>query len=754
MKKTAAASKRSNKPAASKARPAPTDDFPGVGRKAMLLNARRRTSEAGQPLPPAKTLVPKARTDKDANQIRSLLAEQAKSRANAAQSVHKMAQMQEQRNQLELQNTQLLDAQANLELGRQRYADLYNNAPVGYMTLDGKGCIREMNQTAGELLGWSPAHLQGRPLVPHVAAADRKAFSKHLRESGRGTTQVITTLRLIAKQGIERYVQFATSNSHSLGDRPSWCRTAMLDITAQHHAEEALRLSEARFRLLAENMGEVFWFMDLDPLRVSYVSPAFEHIYGASVAELYENPLAWQNAIHSEDLPGVHTAFEHWIKGATAAFNVEYRVTNRKGDIHWVADRGIVIKRKDGVPHQISGIATDITERKLVEQELREAQRFAQSTLEAVPASLAVLDETGTIISTNHSWHQFAEAHGALPNAVATGTNYLAVCDAAGGDGVTEAARFAEGIREVMSGARSRYSVEYPCHGAGLQRWFVGYVTAFSGDGMPRVVIAHVDISERKRAEQVIRRLNIELETRVEERTAELRLANEKLRHQIARRRRLEAEILEISESEQQRIGQDLHDDLGQQLAGISCLSRVLENNLTAQESPEAELAAKITDLLKNALGLTRSLARGLHPVALQSGGLMTALDELTQRISEMFRVTCRCKCPPVPHMDNTMATHLYRIAQEAVTNAVKHGHAREIEIALSFNAHHTVLSVKDDGAGLPAPDPCRKGMGLRIMTYRADMIGGALAIQNDQSNGGTIVTCTIPTPHHEPSTD
>ena len=529
---------------------------------------------------------------------------------------------------------------------------------------------------------------------------------------------------------------------------------AMLDITSQREAEEALRLSETRFRLLAENMGEVFWFMDLNPLRVSYVSPAFEQIYGASVAELYENPMAWQKSIHPDDLPGVNTAFESWIKAEAATFNVEYRVLNRQGDILWIADRGIVVKRKAGIAHQISGIATDITERKRVEQELREAQRFAQSTLEAVPASLAVLDETGTIISTNHSWNEFAQANGALPNPVATGVNYLAVCDAATGDGATEAVRFAEGIREVISGARSRFSLEYPCHGAELQRWFVGYATAFSGDGMPRAVIAHVDISERKRAEQVIRRLNIELETRVEERTAELRLANEKLRAEIARCRRLEAEILEISEREQQRIGQDLHDDLGQQLAGISCLSRVLENNLVIQTSPEAELAAKITSLLKNSLALTRALARGLHPVALQSGGLMTALIELTQRISDMFRINCRCKCPPVPQMDNTVATHLYRIAQEAVTNAVKHGLAQEIEIELSSNAHHTVLSVKDNGTGLPAPDSKHDGMGLRIMTYRADMIGGSLDIQNDQTTGGTIVTCTIPAPHHKPSTD
>jgi signal transduction histidine kinase len=236
------------------------------------------------------------------------------------------------------------------------------------------------------------------------------------------------------------------------------------------------------------------------------------------------------------------------------------------------------------------------------------------------------------------------------------------------------------------------------------------------------------------------------LETRVHERTSALSRANEKLRKEIAARHRLEKEILEISEREQQRIGRDLHDDLGQRLVGISYMSHLLANALAASDSPDALQAAKITELLNNALGLTRSLARGLHPVSLQSGGLMAALADLAERTSEMFQMNCRFTGPTAePRLSDSAATHLYRIAQEAVTNSVNHGKADMIRIELNTGPDRAVLSVSDNGTGLPKLGPRRKGIGLRIMHYRANVIGGALAFSTPEE-GGTTVTCTVST--------
>jgi two-component system CheB/CheR fusion protein len=208
-------------------------------------------------------------------------------------------------------------------------------------------------------------------------------------------------------------------------------------------------------------------------------------------------------------------------------------------------------------------------------------------------------------------------------------------------------------------------------------------------------------------------------------------------------RKHLEQEILEISEREQRRIGQDLHDGLGQHLAGIELMTQALEQKLVDKSRPEAPQAAKIAEHVRESIRQTRALARGLSPVQLDAGGLMSALHELASNVQKMFRVNCSFRCnKPVLIRENTVATHLFRIAQEAVSNAIKHGKASQIEIALAALPDRVVLSIKDNGTGFS--DAARaSGMGLRIMHYRAAMIGGSLAVQREP-NGGTSVVCSI----------
>ncbi len=301
-------------------------------------------------------------------------------------------QMQEQQNLLELQNEQLWEAHAELEQSQQRYADLYDMAPVGYMTLDGKGCIREINQTASQMLGWSTAHLMGKPLLPHIAKPDRGAWLKHLWESRRSPGQIIITLQLLSKAGVVRKIQFATSRQEATGPHAKWCRTAMLDTTEKSDAQTALSASEAKFRLLAENMGEVFWFTELDPPRVTYVSPAVERVWGIPTSEIYADYFSWMRAIHPDDNDAVQSAFDGWMKSGSTTFVIQYRIIHRDGSTHWIADRGIVVSRRNGQPFEICGIAGDITERKLFEMALAEKASERKAILEGTHDGILIAD--------------------------------------------------------------------------------------------------------------------------------------------------------------------------------------------------------------------------------------------------------------------------------------------------------------------------------------------------------------------------
>jgi PAS domain S-box-containing protein len=213
----------------------------------------------------------------------------------------------------------------------------------------------------------------------------------------------------------------------------------------------------------------------------------------------------------------------------------------------------------------------------------------------------------------------------------------------------------------------------------------------------------------------------------------------------ISERKRLERAVLEISEREQRRIGQDLHDGLGQHLTGIAFMAKVQEQKLAERHVPEAADASKIVDLVNDAIRKARELSRGLLPVVSEARGLMSALRIYASEVEDLFGIPCRFQCEhTVLIHDAPMATHLFHVAQEAVNNAVKHAHARRIDIRLFSADHEGTLMVKDDGVGIQRPSSPHAGMGLHIMDYRTGMIGGTLEVRREHPQG-TTVTCRFP---------
>ncbi len=225
----------------------------------------------------------------------------------------------------------------------------------------------------------------------------------------------------------------------------------------------------------------------------------------------------------------------------------------------------------------------------------------------------------------------------------------------------------------------------------------------------------------------------------------------ESVARDITERKGLEREILEISNREQRRIGHDLHDGVCQQLAAIAYRMDILGDQLQEKGVAESAEAGRIGELVQAAMQQTRGVARGLFPVRLDESGLTSALGELAANTSEFFGMQCQFQGEELGWaLDKSVLLHLYYIAQEAVSNAIKHGHASVVTVTLTETRERLLLTVQDNGRGCQSLVANPTGMGIRIMRYRARMIGGTLDLKS-QAPGGTQITCALYTAAEKP---
>lgn len=252
--------------------------------------------------------------------------------------------------------------------------------------------------------------------------------------------------------------------------------------------------------------------------------------------------------------------------------------------------------------------------------------------------------------------------------------------------------------------------------------------------------------AEQHRAQAEIKNAHDELEQRVRERTEELAQTNADLQLEMAERERLEAALIQVSEAQQESIGRELHDGLGQHLTSIAFFGAALQQQLHDRAQPEADAARRIVELINQSIDMTRRVARGLYPAALESQGFSAALEQLADNTRALKGVNCVLNTDPEVHVsDPLVAINLYRVAQEAINNAVKHSQARHLRIDLTcINGHHR-LSVSDDGVGF---DPERiqqaQGLGVHSLRARASLLEGCLEVQRN-TQGGTTVAVIYP---------
>ncbi len=464
------------------------------------------------------------------------------------------------------------------------------------------------------------------------------------------------------------------------------------DVTERRRAEEELRASEARYRALAEHLPGVVTYVTRKPgTSASYMSPQVRELIGYTPEEWSTDPDRFVNAIHPKDRRRVLAEMEKQLRDGDI-FSLEYRVIHRDGRVRWFHDHGVQLRDAAGAPTLYQGVMVDITAEKDAERALRRSQARHAAVVDAIPDMLFRVSREGVYLDFKPS----RESEPLLPPEEFVGRHLDEVLPPEVAEQSRRSIEAAFETRETQD-----FEYELPGAGGGMQSWEARIVVS----GEDEVIVMVRDITDRLH---------------------------------------LERTILETSEREQSRIASDLHDGLGQELTGIAFMSKVLHRKLTERGADEADDAANIAEIVNQAITTTRGLARGLHPVEAEPHGLPSALEELAGTTRKLFDVDCRVEGAAAVELDDhDAANHLYRIAQEAVTNAVKHGKAQKIRIGLRVNPdERVVLDVRDDGVGFPT-EVRSPGMGLRIMNHRARMIGASFEITAG-SDGGTVVRCTF----------
>ncbi len=297
---------------------------------------------------------------------------------------------------------------------------------------------------------------------------------------------------------------------------------------------------------------------------------------------------------------------------------------------------------------------------------------------------------------------------------------------------------------KVLQGERVEYETEVSYRGARGRSMHCVYTPDRDGKGN---VIGWfgsiIDVTKRKRAEDALRQSKNLLEKRVRARTTELRTANEELETEISRRKGLEGQILEISDREQERLGQELHDGLCQQLTAIGFLARATSLRLKNNRVVQQDDLEKIAQLINSSVMDARNIAHDLHKEEIDAAEFLSALRDLVDR--KIWQIPCRLDLKTEVNIeDDNMTSQLYRILREALINANKHARATQIVLEVRRLKNELVFSVTDNGVGLNPKPKTDHGLGFHIMRYRAESIGARLELES-LKKGGARVACYLP---------
>jgi PAS domain S-box-containing protein len=401
-----------------------------------------------------------------------------------------------------------LQVERRLHESEERFRGVFEHAPIGIVVSGMGGRFIRLNTGFCRMLGYSEQELMAKSWAELTHPDDRELSQRtFVRMRSEPNSCAEMEKRYIHRSGAVVWVRMRISKVEESGGHPPYFVVHVEDITERKRTEEALSESEDRFRVMADCCPTLMWVTDAKG-EVQFINRAHREFCGTTREQVEGGQ--WQLLIHPDDAPKNWEAFQRAVEGHTP-FGHEARVRRADGEWRWVGTHAAPRFSPAGAFLGHVGLSSDITDRMQAERAIRDSQKFAQSTIDALSSHVCVLDETGTIIAVNRAWKNFAVANrkpdsgDGDPEGVGEGANYLAVCDRAAGAGSIESVEAAAGIRSVLEGMRRQYSIEYPCHAPNEQRWFIARVTQFLSSGLPRILVEHINITERKQGEQALR---------------------------------------------------------------------------------------------------------------------------------------------------------------------------------------------------------------------------------------------------------
>ncbi len=591
------------------------------------------------------------------------------------------------------------ELEVNLRDSESRYRLLAEHATDMISRHDPGGLYVYASPACRHLLGYEPEELIGRSAYDffhpddvqqikqsHDAILDRpnaSTVSYRLRRKDGSYALVETTSRTIRNE-VTGELESIIAVTRDVGDR--------------HRLRRDMRWIERELADTQRLARVGSWYWDLDTDKVMWTDEVFR-ILGRDVQEFVPTVEHFLKHIHPDDRGRVASMFER-IRSEENQVELTFRIVRPGGEIRVLAGRG-EIEIGDHGERLMVGTVQDVTDLVSAAKALEAQEAHYRAILETSVDGVITIDESGMIRSFNKAAERIF--------------------------GFDASEVIGQSVKVLMP---PYYAVEHD-----------SYLRSYLETGHRKIIgIGREVVGQRKDG------TTFPMDLAVSEVLSGDRRLFSGIVRDVSERRQLEQEILNTTEQERQRIGQDLHDGLGQMLTGIGLITKNLVGRLRSKGVPEAKEMEEVCDLIGDADEFARSLARGLIPVELDADGLASAFRRLVINARRLFDIECTFEqMGGHPEIDNAIATHLYRIAQEALSNAVRHAQASQFKIALATGEDQIRLRLTDDGKGISEDiGDDHPGMGIRIMRYRARIIGATLEIRG-RTEGGTTVVCTLP---------